>query len=178
MEAIIGAIGIWGLVIIGIILIIIAFAGSVLPTLPGTPFASLAVFLIHFSLPLKEKFSWYTLSFVIFITIAISAVDYILPIWGTKKYGGSKAGIRGSTIGLIIGAFLSFFTAGIGIVALVAGPFLGAYVGERYFAKVDKKIALQSAWGSLVGFLAGTLAKVIVVCILSIIFLVGLIRLL
>lgn len=177
METIIATIGTWGLVILGIALIIIALIGSVLPALPGVPFAGLAVFIIHFALAPEERFSWYTLSFVVFISIVISAVDYLLPIWGTKKYGGSKEGIKGSTIGLIIGAFLSFFTAGIGILALFFGPFIGAYIGERYFAKVDKEIALKSAWGSLVGFLAGTLAKVVVVIILAIIFLIGAIRL-
>ena len=55
-------------------------------------------------------------------------------------------------------------------------PFLGAYIGERYFAKADKKVALRSAWGSLVGFLAGTIGKMLVVTIIALIFTLGVVK--
>jgi uncharacterized protein YqgC (DUF456 family) len=144
-----------------------------LPALPGVPFATLAVLLVHFTL---NKYPWYILTIVIVLTILVSFVDYVVPIWGTKKYGGSPSGVRGSTLGLIIGALVSFMSGGIGIVALFAGPFLGAYIGERYFAKAEKKVALRSAWGSLVGFMAGTIGKLAVVSIIAVIFVIGVIR--
>lgn len=173
MESVLIILGIGGIVLIGIVLIILAYLGSLLPALPGIPFASAAVFLIHFTL---YSYPWYILTVVIVLTVIASFVDYILPIWGTKKYGGSKAGIRGSTIGLIVGALLSFFSGGVGIIALFAGPFLGAYIGERYITKADKTIALRAAWGSLVGFMAGTIGKMAVVTIIAIIFIVGTIK--
>lgn len=173
MENVLEVLGVWGVVLVGVILIIIAYSGSVLPALPGVPFATAAVLLVHFTL---YAYPWYILLIVILLTIVISFVDYVVPIWGTKKYGGSKAGVRGSTVGLIIGALISFMSGGIGIVALFAGPFLGAYIGERHFAKADKKVALRSAWGSLVGFMAGTIGKIIVVTIIAIIFIIGVVR--
>lgn len=173
MDILFEILGSWGIIILGLALIIIAYLGSVLPALPGTPFAALAVFLVHFALPKEEKYSWITLTIVIFLTLAISLVDYILPIWGTKRYGGSKSGVTGSMIGLIVGVLLSFISGGLGMIAIFAGPFFGAYLGEKYFAKADNNTALKSAWGSLVGFLAGTLGKFIVVTIISIIFVFG-----
>ena len=173
MENVLPFLGVWGIVLIGIILILIAYSGSVLPVLPGVPFATAAVLLVHFTL---HQYSWYILLLVIFLTIVVSFVDYVVPIWGTKKFGGSKAGVRGSTFGLIIGTIVSFMSGGIGIVALFAGPFLGAYIGELYFAKADKKVALRSAWGSLVGFLAGTIGKMLVVTIIALIFTLGVVK--
>lgn len=173
MDAILELLGVSGVIIFGVILILIGFAGSILPALPGVPFAALAVILVHFTL---HRYPWYIIAIVIFLTLAISIIDYVVPIWGTKKYGGSQQGIRGSTIGLIIGALISFMSGGLGIIALFAGPFIGAYIGELYFAKADKKTALRSAWGSLVGFMAGTLGKLIVVFIITIFFVVGLVR--
>jgi hypothetical protein len=173
MESVISILGVWGIVLVGIILIILAYLGSLLPALPGVPFACAAVFLVHFTL---YHYSWYVLLVVILLTIAISYADYVLPVWGTKKYGGSKAGIRGSTIGLIAGATLSFLSGGIGTIALFAGPFIGAYIGERYIAKADKNIALRSAWGSLVGFMAGTIGKIAVVTTIGVIFVIGVIK--
>lgn len=169
--------GKWGVFLIGIVLIITAYAGSVLPALPGVPLAAVAVLLVHLALPHGQKYGWVSLTTVILLTVGISILDIVVPIWGTKKYGGSKAGVRGSTIGLIVGFLLSFFTSGIGIIALILGPFFGAYIGEKYFAEADNKTALASAWGSLVGFLAGTLGKVIVVTIITVIFVMGVVRL-
>ena len=173
MENILAFIGEWGIIIIGFILIGVAYIGSILPALPGVPFATFSVLLLHFTL---YTYNWYVLAIIILLTIIISFVDYVVPIWGTKKYGGSKAGVRGSTVGLILGALLSFFTSGIGIIALFAGPFIGAYVGEKYFANASNKVALRSAWGSLVGFLAGTIGKLIVVSIIAITYIYGVIK--
>lgn len=172
MESVLELLGVGGVVVLGVVLILIGFAGSILPALPGVPFAALAVVLVHFTL---YRYPWYVIAVVIFLTLIVSIIDYVVPVWGTKKYGGSKQGVRGSTVGLIIGAIVSFMTGGLGIIALFAGPFLGAYIGELYFAKADKKTALRSAWGSLVGFMAGTVGKLIVVFIIAIIFVIGLV---
>lgn len=173
MENVLQIVGAWGVVFIGILLIIIAYSGSLLPALPGVPFATAAILLVHFTL---YQYAWYVLLFVILLTIAISIVDYILPIWGTKKYGGSKAGVRGSIIGLVGGAMISILSGGIGFISLFVGPFLGAYIGERYFAKANKEVALRSAWGSFIGFMAGTISKIFVVTLFAFIFVFGLIK--
>lgn len=171
MDAVIEILGFSGVVILGIIFIILGFIGSVVPALPGVPFAALSVILVHLTL---YRYPWYIIAIVILLTLAISIIDYVVPIWGTKKFGGSKQGVRGSTIGLVIGALISLGSGGLGIIALFAGPFIGAYIGELYFAKADKNTALRSAWGSLLGFIAGTLGKLLVVIIITIIFIVGL----
>lgn len=89
------------------------------------------------------------------MTIVVSILDYIIPAWGTKKFGGSKRGVLGSMIGLLFGLFL-FPPFGI-----IIGPFVGAVLGEITGGK-DNKAALKAGLGSFVGFLLGTLMKLIV----------------
>jgi uncharacterized protein YqgC (DUF456 family) len=88
------------------------------------------------------------------LTGLVALLDYVIPIYGTKKFQGSKYGIWGSTAGLIIG-ILFFFPLGI-----IAGPVLGAFIGEIISGKTKDR-AFKSAMGSFLGFLAGTALKLI-----------------
>lgn len=81
------------------------------------------------------------------IAVIVTVLDYFVPVWGTKKFGGSKYGVRGATIGLIVGIFF-------GPPGIIIGPFLGAFIGEMIF-KDDFKYALKAGFGSLLGFLTG-----------------------
>ena len=124
---------------------IIGIIGCLVPVLPGPPLSFLGLILLHLSR--FGDFSATTLIALAAITIVVSILDYIVPIWGTKKFGGSKYGTRGATVGLLIGLFL-------GPVGIVVGPLLGAIVGELIF-KDDMAYALRAGFGSLFGFLTG-----------------------
>ena len=162
MEQILIYLGEYGIYFIGFILIIIGYIGSVVPSLPGPPIALISIYLVHFTI---NPFSSFTLIVLTFLAIAMAIADYFVPILGTKKFGGSKYGVKGSTIGLIVGAVLTFMTSGFGFIVLLIGPFIGAFLGEKY-AKNNNTMALKSATGSLLGFLAGTFGKIIVVSII------------
>jgi uncharacterized protein YqgC (DUF456 family) len=116
-------------------------------------------------LNLTEKISYSTEFFAItaLFALAITLLDYYVPIYGTKKFGGSKAGVWGSTIGLIVGIFvlpfLGIVIGPFGLLGIILGPFLGAYIGEKWVGKADEH-AWRSAWGSFLGFLAGTFIKI------------------
>jgi uncharacterized protein YqgC (DUF456 family) len=133
------------LLILGIILMIIGIIGCLVPVLPGPPLSFLGLLLLHFS-----RFGQFTPIVLIalgVVTHVVTILDYIVPMWGTKKFGGYKYGIRGATVGLVIGLFL-------GPVGIVIGPLVGAIVGELIF-KDDMKYALRAGFGSLLGFLTG-----------------------
>ena len=87
----------------------------------------------------------------------VFAMDYIIPAMGTKKFGGSKAGMIGTTLGLIVAIIFPIF----GIFGIVLWPFVGAIVGELS-NKADHKTALKAAFGSFIGFLTGTFLKFVV----------------
>jgi uncharacterized protein YqgC (DUF456 family) len=133
------------LLILGIIMMLIGIIGCLLPVLPGPPLSFLGLILLHVS-----RFGQFTPTVLIVmasITVVVSILDYIVPIWGTKRFGGSKYGTRGATVGLIIGLFL-------GPVGIILGPLMGAIVGELIF-KDDMSYALKAGFGSLLGFLTG-----------------------
>jgi len=129
----------------GIFLMIFGLIGCLVPVLPGPPLSYLGLILLHFSR--FGEFNKTTLIILALVTIAVTIADYLVPVWGTRKFGGSKYGMRGATIGLIIGLFL-------GPVGIIIGPFAGAFVGEMIF-KDDIKYALKAGLGSLLGFLTG-----------------------
>ncbi len=133
------------LLIFGILLIILGIIGCLVPVLPGPPFSFLGILLLNFS-----RFADFTTSALITlgaIAVAVTILDYIVPVWGTKKFGGSKYGTRGATVGLIVGLFL-------GPLGIIFGAFIGAFAGEMIF-KDDINYALKASMGSLLGFLTG-----------------------
>ncbi len=141
------------LISLGIILTITGILGCVLPFMPGPPLNYAAILLLHFTSGFQ--FSNRFLIIWAIVTVAIVVLDYIIPVWGTKKFGGSKQGVWGSVIGLIAGMF--FFPP----LGIIIGPFIGAFAGELIAGK-NSKDALKSGFGSFVGFITGTVLKLIV----------------
>jgi len=139
------------LIIAAFILLIVGVAGCILPFLPGPPLAYGSLILIQLTSikPFTEEF----LVIWAVITLAVVLADYYIPIWGTKKFGGTKAGVWGATIGLLAGLF--FFPP----FGIIIGPFLGALVGELINNSQDTNKVFRSAFGSFIGFIAGTVMK-------------------
>ena len=148
--------------LLAVICIIVGIVGDVVPGLPGVPISYAAMLLLHFFTDLT--YSNETLIIYGVLCAVITIVDYFVPFWGTKKFGGTKAGVRGSTIGLVVGVvvlpILGIVIGPFGLIGILAGPFVGAYIGEK-MSGVDDSLAWRSAIGSFVGFVAGTLLKVV-----------------
>ena len=144
------------LLIAGIACLLIGLAGAVLP-LPGPPLSFAGLILLHISR--FAEFSQTVLYTLGFVTIVIAVLDYYIPVWGTKKFGGTRFGAIGATVGMLAG-FL--FIPAIGI---FVGTFLGAFLGEL-IGRAKVKDALKSAVGSFIGFLTGIVMKVILCLIM------------
>jgi len=161
-------------IVIGMILLIVGIIGCILPVLPGQvlSWGSLLILQLQKEPPFTEDFivTW------AFITAGVTLIDYYVPIWGTKKLGGSKKGMWGATIGLIFGIFILPFLGIVigpfGIIGLLLGPFIGAYIGES-FAGAKSDIALKSAFGSFLGFIAGTFMKLTISFIMGYYFIIN-----
>lgn len=140
------------LIIIAGILLLIGFLGSILPVLPGIPLSYGGILLLHFT----EKYHFDTQFLIVWavIVVVIQILDYYIPIWGTKKFGGSKSGVRGSIAGLLLGMFF-------GPLGIILGPFIGALIGELIAKKPTEK-ALKAAFGAFIGFIVGTVSKLVV----------------
>ncbi|RLD42977.1 MAG: DUF456 domain-containing protein [Bacteroidetes bacterium] len=137
------------LIILGIIFLIIGIVGCIIPGLPGPPLAYIALILLQFteSTPFTSNFMLIWASIVILFTL----LDYYVPVWGTQKFGGSKYGMWGSIIGLVLGLSM-------GPLGIILGPFFGAFIGELIGGE-NADNALRAGFGAFLGFVAGTIMK-------------------
>lgn len=138
------------LVVIAILFLITGFFGSFLPVLPGPPLGFAGMLILHFT----QAYQFSTTVLVVFGLVAVILIilDYVLPVYGTKKTGGSKRGMTGATIGLVLGLFI------LPPIGIFIGPFIGALIGELS-TKKEFNLALKAATGTFLGLLAGTLLK-------------------
>ena len=141
------------LLLLALLFLILGIIGSFLPILPG-PITSWFGFLILYLSGVTD-FSISLLITTFIIALIIWVLDFFIPAIGTKKFGGSKYGVIGTTIGLIIGV-ISPIPFGI-----LIGPFLGALAGEL-INKSKSNQAIKAAFGSFLGFLASSFIKFIV----------------
>ncbi len=155
------------LIIISIILLIGGLIGCFLPIIPGPPLSFLALILLE--LTSYSPFSIETLIIFAILTIAVTIVDYIIPIIGTKFTGGTKNGNIGAIIGLVIGFFV------FPIIGIIIGPFIGAIIGEVFGGKKFEE-AVKIAMGSLMGLLAGTFMKLALAIAMTISFILKIIK--
>ena len=134
--------------------ILLGIAGSFLPLIPGPLTSWLGILILSFapSILIENQF----LIFSFCIAFAIFILDNIIPILGVKKFGGGKASIIGSSIGLILGILF------LGPFGLLIGPFAGAFIGELIMNFNDRKGALKAAYGALIGFFTGVFLKLII----------------
>jgi hypothetical protein len=138
-------------IVIGCIFMLAGIIGCFIPFLPGPPLSYIGFIALQFKsvTGFTTSFMWYWAAIVLVITI----LDYVVPAYGTKKFGGSRLGIVGCTLGLVFGIWM-------GPLGIILGPFIGALVGELINSK-NSNLAFRAAVGSFVGFLFGTLLKFI-----------------
>jgi uncharacterized protein YqgC (DUF456 family) len=138
-------------IILGFVLLFAGIVGSVVPLLPGPPLCYLALLVQQF-----REHKPFTLTFLLVwagIVFLVVLLDYLVPVYGTKKFGGSSYGIWGCTIGFIAAFWM-------GPWGIILGPFAGAFIGE-WLANRDSTQALRAAMGSFLGFLFGTGIKLV-----------------
>jgi len=153
------------LILCGGICMVIGIIGCLMPVLPGPPVSYTGLLLLQ----LTSRHPFSTRFLVVFgiVTVLALVLDYIIPVYGTRKLQGTTYGIWGSALGLIIGiVFFSPF-------GIIIGPLLGAFIGELVAGK-DIKRAMRSSLGSLIGFLAGTAIKLVLSITMAYYYLIGL----
>jgi uncharacterized protein YqgC (DUF456 family) len=167
------------LVIFAFLFLLIGLLGSIVPVLPGTPLSYVGLLFLQWSGHgnFSTSFLWLWAA----ITVIVTIMDSFLPALLTKKFGGSRLAVIGSTLGAVVGVI---FFAPIG---LIVGPFLGALMGELLNNQLQIKRnkandestditpthsarnsnALKVALGAFLAFIVGTGAKLIT-CLLMI----------
>ena len=144
-------------IILAILMVLIGVVGSVIPGLAGPPFSWLALLFICLSSVAEMNTVFLIITGA--IAIIITVLDYIVPSMSTKRHGGSKAGVWGCNIGLVI-SIVGLPFGPQGLIGVIFWPFIGAFVGELIGGKKSNE-ALKAAWGAFLGFLTGTGLKLL-----------------
>ena len=126
---------------------VVGCGGCIVPVLPGVALAYAGYLCLYFCSYADISLAWLIVFGV--LTLLVSILDYILPSYMTKKFGGSKAGERGAMAGVIAGMFF-------GPVGIIVAPFVGAVVAELLHDSSDRNRALRSGLGSFLSFFIGT----------------------
>lgn len=144
---------------------VIGFIGLVYPIIPAVLFIFGGFLMYGVFFDFSDLPWWFWLVQSLFVILLFGA-DTVANIVGVKKFGGSRAGLWGSTIGLIVGPFV------IPIVGILVGPFIGAIVAELIFNRSTIKQSIQSGIGSVVGFITSVFTKGIIQTVMVALFFV------
>lgn len=140
----------WLFICIGWMMLAVGFLGCVVPVLPGPTIAFAALFLAlavgDHSLP-----SGRLLVVAGAVTAAVTALDYVVPALGAKRFHCSRSGTFGCLLGTVAGLFFMPF-------GIFLGPFLGALAGELLAGK-RLGASMKGAFGAFLGFLFGIVLK-------------------
>jgi uncharacterized protein YqgC (DUF456 family) len=139
--------------ILAVIFGVVGCIGCIVPVLPGVALAYAGYLCLYFCSYADISMAWLVVFGV--LTAIVSVLDYLLPSYMTKQFGGSKAGERGAMAG-VLGGFL------FGPIGIIVGPFVGAMLGELIYDGSDKQRAFRSGLGSFLSFFVGTGIKLAV----------------
>jgi len=140
------------LIIVAILLALIGIAGSIIPGLPGPPFSWAALLVLNFTTAANHNATYLIVTAA--VAVVITLLDYVVPSLSTKRHGGSKAGVWGCNIGLVV-SIIGLPFGPTGLIGVIFWPFVGALVGELLSGKQSRE-AVRAAWGAFLGFLTGT----------------------
>ena len=131
-------------------LVLIGLLGTVLPVLPGLPLMFAGMLLAAWAGDFRQIGVWTLVLLGVLVAISI-AVDVLASILGAKRVGASNKALVGAGVGGLVGIFF-------GIPGLLAGPFLGAVVGEMAHGR-EWRAASKVGFGTWLGMALGAALK-------------------
>jgi uncharacterized protein YqgC (DUF456 family) len=133
------------------LLLLVGLVGSVVPAMPGT-ILIFAGALVHALAHHFDPIGPWRLGVLGLMMLLAYALDYVAGALGVRRFGGSGWAIAGAVLGALVGIFF-------GLPGLVLGPLLGALAAEyAYTRRLDA--SARAAWGTVLGLLAGAVAKI------------------
>ncbi|WP_338472393.1 DUF456 family protein [Niallia sp. XMNu-256] len=154
----------WGLIIV---LFVLSFVGIIYPLIPSIVTIWGGFIVYQFLINPNELSLWFWISMVVLSAVLIGS-DIIANSYFVKRYGGSKTSERLAAIATIVGSFI-FPPFGIILV-----PFLSVFVTEFILQKDGIK-AIKIGFATIIGFLGGSIAKVLIQLIMIVWFILAVI---
>lgn len=119
------------LIVLGALIAIVGIIGCIIPAIPGPPLNFVSLLILELAIEDAFSVEFYILWGI--ITIVVTVLDYVLPLFGAKVYKASSYGIWGSIIGMIVGTI--FFPP----FGMILGLLLGAITGELIAGKAGSE---------------------------------------
>jgi hypothetical protein len=141
------------LLVLGFILCLIGIIGSFLPIIPGPVTSWLGILLLNLTSVVEFNLNFVLITLTVAISVGI--LDYLIPVLGVKKLGGTRSGQIGTTVGLIVALII------LGPIGIIIGPFSGALLGEMS-TKKSFQDSIKPAFGAFVGVVAGSVIKFLI----------------
>ncbi|KIJ87441.1 membrane protein [Staphylococcus saprophyticus] len=143
---------------------VLAFIGLIKPIIPSVLVLWVGFLIYQFGFH-NGNLSWVFYVSMILFTVFILFADFIMNKYFVNKFGGSKLSELVALVGVIVGCFV-FPPFGIIIV-----PFVAVLVVEM-IQEPNLTKALKASFGSVVAFLASSVAQAIIMIIMVIWFFV------
>lgn len=147
--------------IAALLLVLIGFAGTLLPALPGLPFIFGGLWLGAHIDQYAQVSIWVVVVLGI-MTAGAMGLDFMAGVLGAKRVGASKEALIGAAVGAVLGLFF-------GLIGIFVGPFIGAFIGE-YIARGKLGAAGKVGIGTWLGIVAGAVVKIATAVMMLVVF--------
>lgn len=154
------------LVVLASFSMLVGLVGCVVPGIAGPPFSFLGLILLSLARGWDPFSPGFLLGMGV-LAVVVTALDFLIPAAGARKFGASRMGFWGAVAGMLLG-LLVFPPFG-----LIIGAFLGAIGGEMWAGKQAHE-ALRAGWGVFMGVLVGMVLKLIASGIMTFYFVMAL----
>ncbi|MFW2480256.1 MAG: DUF456 domain-containing protein [Lentimonas sp.] len=133
-----------------LLIFMVGLFGSLLPVVPGSFIVWLGVLVHRLWMGPEDSVTWKIVILTGIIILIGQVADFVMGIWGARKFGASWKGALGAFLGALIGIFIPPQP-----LWLIVGPFIGAIIGElaagRSF-KAGGKAGVGTVVGGIVAF--------------------------
>jgi len=147
------------------LIFLIGLTTSLLPVVPGSLIVWSGI-IIHKLWMGEASVAWKIVITTGIITLIGQFTDFVLGLWGARKFGASWKG----TVGALLGAFIGFFLPP-RLFWLIVGPVIGAIIGELIAGR-SFKAGSKAGFGAVIGgIVAFALRFSLSVCVVAIFFL-------
>lgn len=132
------------------LIFMLGLAGSLLPVVPGSLIVWLGVLIHRLWMGADASVTWKIVILTGIITLIGQLADFVMGVWGARRFGASWKGAMGA----FIGAFVGFFIPP-PLFWLIVGPVIGAIIGEMAAGRSFRdggKAGIGTVVGGIIAF--------------------------
>lgn len=155
----------WITLSVATLIFMFGLVGSLLPVVPGSFIVWLGVIMHRLWMGADASVTWKIVILTGILTLFGQIVDFLMGIWGARKFGASWKG----AVGAFVGAFVGFFVPP-PLFWLIVGPIAGAVVGELAAGRTFREGGKAGVGTVVGGIIAFALKFGISMCVIALFF--------